>query len=111
MHRTLRLALGAASALLLAALPAGASAARMSLPPGGEGATAANASADLVLPKSGPLVVTRSGKVQRGEYLRPPLGPDARGGVIVLEKLDGVTLDLSGVVLRGAPIATPLDHL
>lgn len=66
---------------------------------------------DLVLPENGPLIVTRSGRLKSGEYLRPPLGAEARGGVIVLEKLTGVTLDLRGVVLRGAPAETPLDQL
>ena len=77
----------------------------------GEPARGAAAAPDLEIPAGAPLVVRRSGSVTPGEYLRPPLGEGARGGVIVLEKLENVTLDLRGVVLRGAPPQTPRDKL
>ncbi|HUR28097.1 MAG TPA: right-handed parallel beta-helix repeat-containing protein [Planctomycetota bacterium] len=66
---------------------------------------------ELELPDGAPLVVKRSGRVRAGLHLRVPLGPGGRGGVIVVEKQENLTLDLTGVVLRGAATGTALDEL
>jgi len=60
------------------------------------------------LPEGRPLVVGESVRVAPGRYLRPADG--SRGGVIQLDGLTGVTLDLRGVELRGSPEDTPLDE-
>ncbi|MEO6709354.1 MAG: right-handed parallel beta-helix repeat-containing protein, partial [Planctomycetota bacterium] len=106
MHRIQRLMLLAASSLGALASAFALGAAEPGLAP-----ARASASEDLTIPAGAPLIVARSGKVKPAEYMRSPLGPEAKGGVIVLEKLENVTLDLHGVVLRGATLQTPLDKL
>jgi len=49
------------------------------------------------------LVVYSDLRITPGEYHRPALGERGEQGVIVLEGVSGMTLDLDGVVLRGAP--------
>ncbi|MCP3916981.1 MAG: hypothetical protein GY711_15640 [bacterium] len=49
-------------------------------------------------------------RVPEGEYLAAPVGPDGRGGVLRIEGVRGVTLDLSGVRLRGLAAGEPLDR-
>ncbi|HTF91165.1 MAG TPA: hypothetical protein VK843_22305, partial [Planctomycetota bacterium] len=106
MHRILRLLLFAASSLGALASAFATGALERGLAPLG-----ASASEDWSIPAGAPLIVSKSGKVKPAEYMRSPLGPEAKGGVIVLEKLENVTLDLRGVVLRGATLQTPLDKL
>jgi len=54
--------------------------------------------------------VTQDTSFKRGTYLRPAQGDDGRQGAILLENLDRVTLDLTGVDLRGMPEGTALDE-
>jgi len=70
---------------------------------------AAAAPEGVQLPENEPLRVAADTRVAPGTYVRPPLADGGRGGVIVLEKAKGVTLDLTGVVLRGTPAGTDLD--
>jgi len=65
---------------------------------------------DVELPDERALVVEATTKVRAGTYLRPPFGDQGRGGVIILRKAKGVTLDLDGVELRGTPKETDLDR-
>jgi hypothetical protein len=65
---------------------------------------------DVPLPEKQPLHVSAETRVAAGTYLRPPLGEGGRGGVIVLEKAKKLTLDLTGVSLRGTPAGTDLDQ-
>jgi len=106
MHRIQKLVPRLASAflVLLPLAPAATALPRNS-------AAAQGARDEVLLPASGTLVVTRSTRVKAGEYLRPPQGEDLRAGVILLEKLENVSLDLRGVVLRGADAKTPQDEL
>src|SRR5215207_5536721 len=80
----------------------------------GEADPVASAAAPRVeewtIPRDGPLLVNGSGRVKKGLYLRPPLGPDARSGVIVLDKQQNLTLDLREVVLQGAAPMTDQDQ-
>jgi nitrous oxidase accessory protein NosD len=64
---------------------------------------------DVEIPAGRPLVVHRDAKVKPAEYLRAPLGKDGRDGVIVIDKQKNLTLDLTGVDLRGTPKGTDLD--
>ena len=64
----------------------------------------------LRIPYRGHLVVTKDSKIEPGVYLRPAVGDDGRDGVILLENLSGVTLDLTGVILRGNDHGAPLDE-
>ncbi len=107
MQRIFRLVLGAACCLGAFAPVAAARAGDPALPP------SANRPAleEWTIPREGPLLVTGSGKVRKGLYQRPPLGPDARSGVIVLDKQTDVVLDLREVELRGAEADTALDQL
>ncbi|MFN0009376.1 MAG: right-handed parallel beta-helix repeat-containing protein [Planctomycetota bacterium] len=66
--------------------------------------------ADVRIPEAAPLVVSEATRVAPGSYLRPPLGADGRGGVIVLDKAKKLTLDLTGVSLRGTPAGIDLDQ-
>jgi hypothetical protein len=54
------------------------------------------------LPLGESLLVRADLRVLPGEYLRPALGAAGEVGVILIEGLRGATLDLRGVVLRGA---------
>jgi len=63
------------------------------------------------LPPSGTFVVRGDTRIQAGEYLRPAPGEGGRDGVVRLEGLRDVEVDLSGVVLRGARPGTDLDAL
>lgn len=65
--------------------------------------------ADVEIPTGSALVVRQDVRVKQGEYLRPPLGEEGRGGVIVIDKAKKLTLDLTGVSLRGTPAGTDLD--
>ncbi len=56
------------------------------------------------------LVVNLDGHLVPGDYLRAPVGQDGLDGVIVLRGAQGVTLDLTGVRLRGTPADTHLDQ-
>jgi nitrous oxidase accessory protein NosD len=66
-------------------------------------------------PRGGPppgrtLRIEGSIRLPRGSFLRPaPGAPGARAPVLLAEDLSDVTIDLRGVVLRGAPEGTPLD--
>jgi len=62
---------------------------------------------DVLDPSRGPLRVTRDARLAPGSHLAPAAGPD---GALLLEGLDGVTLDLAGAELRGASAATDLDR-
>ena len=62
------------------------------------------------LPEGATLDVRGSVRVANGDYLRPALGPNLLAGVILLENLEGVTLDLEGVALRGTRRGTDLDR-
>jgi hypothetical protein len=62
------------------------------------------------IPEKEPLRVVADTRVAAGNYVRPPLGGDGRGGVIVIEKAKKLTLDLAGVSLRGKPAGTDLDR-
>jgi hypothetical protein len=64
----------------------------------------------VVVPPQGSLRVSASTRVKPGEYVRPPVGDAGQDGVIVLEGLTGVTLDLGGVRLYGQRSGTPLDQ-
>jgi hypothetical protein len=64
---------------------------------------------DAQWPEGKPLVVAGDTKVKTGTYLRPPLGEEGRGGVILVRGGHRLTLDLSGVELRGTPASTDLD--
>ena len=65
----------------------------------------------LPLPRDVSVRVDGDLRVRPGSWLRPPLGEDGRAGVLRIEGVEGVTVDLSGVELRGAPEGTPLDRL
>ncbi len=52
-------------------------------------------------PAGGTLQVTGDLVIPAGEYTRAPLGEEGRRGVIRLEGVDGATVDLSGIDLRG----------
>lgn len=54
-------------------------------------------------PRGKSLIVEGDTRLKAGEHYLPALGEDGQKGVVVLEGLSGVTLDLSGVVLRGLP--------
>ncbi|MBK7644331.1 MAG: right-handed parallel beta-helix repeat-containing protein [Planctomycetes bacterium] len=56
------------------------------------------------------LEVQQSAKVAPGKYLLPPQGEDGLRGVLRIEAVKGVTLDLTGVELRGVPAGTDLDR-
>ncbi len=109
MHRTLQLVSFLTSLLVVAWC--GAAEFSPAQARGAEPTSARVLLADLTIPKDGALVVTSSGKLQPGEFLRPALGANGRGGVIVIEKQNDITLDMRAVVLRGATIDTPLDRL
>jgi hypothetical protein len=64
----------------------------------------------LRIPSRGSLVLRGDVKIEAGEYSRPAVGDDGKSGVILIEDLDGVTLDLTGVTLRGAPLGSALDE-
>ena len=64
----------------------------------------------LRIPSRGGLVLRRDAKIEAGEYSRPAVGDDGKHGVILLENLEGVTLDLTGVTLRGAHPGSPLNE-
>jgi hypothetical protein len=106
MSRIQKLATHLLGALVVLALNAPADALALA-----RGPSLALQGKEVELPVSGSLVVTRSLKLKPGEYLRAPVGAELRDGVILLDKLDGVTLDMRGVVLRGAELNTPLDQL
>ena len=61
------------------------------------------------IPARAPLIVRGDVKVAPGSYLRPPLGMDAKQGVIVAVSLKNATIDLTGVELRGTAAGTDLD--
>jgi hypothetical protein len=65
---------------------------------------------DVAIPTGSPLVVAKDTKVAAGSAIRPPLGEAGRGGVVVLKGVKGVTLDLTGLDLRGTPAGTDLDR-
>lgn len=46
----------------------------------------------------------------KGAKILPPVGADGNDGVLLLEDLRGVTIDLAGLDLRGSPAGTPLDR-
>jgi hypothetical protein len=71
---------------------------------------ASAAPSDVTIPTGAPLVVAESTKVAAGSVVRPPLGENGRGGVIVLKNRKGITLDLGGVDLRGTKAGTDLDR-
>ncbi|MFT5050756.1 MAG: nitrous oxidase accessory protein NosD [Chlamydiales bacterium] len=62
----------------------------------------------VAFPEGSTLLVTQDTSFKQGTYLRPALGEDGRQGAILLEDLDGVTVDLSGIELRGAAAGTDL---
>lgn len=62
---------------------------------------------DPLPPLGQTLVVTADLRIEPGEYLRPTRGDEA---VVLLEGLRGVTLDLRGVTLRGAPAGSSPDQ-
>src|SRR5260221_161308 len=64
---------------------------------------------EIALPEGKPLVVEKDTRVKPGAYVRAPLGEQGRGGVIVVRKRKGLTLDLGGVDLRGTSKETDLD--
>jgi parallel beta-helix repeat protein len=70
----------------------------------------AAAAREVEIPTGSPLVVAQDEKVAAGTFVRPPLGEDGRGGVIVLKNRKGITLDLGGVDLRGTKAGTDLDR-
>src|SRR5215471_17316404 len=72
--------------------------------------SASAAPLDVTIPTGSPLVVAESAKVAPGSVVRPPLGENGRGGVIVLKNRKGITLDLDGVDLRGTNPGTDLDR-
>ncbi len=55
--------------------------------------------------------VTRDLLLATGEHVLPPQGPDGEDGAFRLEGVRGITLDLSGSTVRGAPAGTDLDDL
>jgi hypothetical protein len=67
------------------------------------------AASDGTIPERAPLVVEKDTKVAAGSFVRPPLAQDGRAGVVVLKNRKGITLDLTGVDLRGTPSGTDLD--
>lgn len=78
----------------------------------GDGAQAAQTfSVECEVPSGRPLVVYSDLKVCPGEYLRPAEQAGGEGVVVLLEGVSGVTLELEGVELRGAPPGTPPDRL
>jgi len=83
----------------------------------GAGGDEGGASAPPVLseacevPPGRPLVVYSDLRVRPGEYLRPAEQAGGEGVVVLLEGVSGVTLELEGVELRGAPPGTPPDRL
>jgi len=68
-----------------------------------------SAKATLALPPQATLAVKSDRRLPAGNYLRPPVGDAGAAGAIVLDGVDGATLDLSGVRLRGTTQGTPLD--
>ena len=73
-------------------------------------ALAATRPGDVPIPEGNPLLVSKDTRVTAGTYIRPPLGDGGRGGVIVLDHAKKLTLDLTGVSLRGTPAGTDLDQ-
>jgi nitrous oxidase accessory protein NosD len=61
------------------------------------------------MPIGAPLIVRGDVKLKPGAYVRPPLGADAKQGVIVAIDVKNATIDLAGVELRGTAPATDLD--
>jgi hypothetical protein len=64
---------------------------------------------EVAIPEGFPLVVSKDTKVEPGACMRPPLGADGRGGVVVIRNAKDLTLDLTGLDLRGTPPGTDLD--
>ena len=60
-------------------------------------------------PRDEPLIVQADTRVPAGSYVHPATGTDGLGGAIVLRGLEGVTLDLTDVTLRGAPPGDAAD--
>jgi nitrous oxidase accessory protein NosD len=78
--------------------------------PGGAHQDKQEAEKGAALPEGSTLRVTRDVRLRKGNHLRPAVGKDGRDGVLLCEGLTGVTLDLRGITLRGAPPQTPLDE-
>lgn len=66
--------------------------------------------AGVQIPFGAPLVVRKDVKVAPGDYVRKPLGIDAKRGVIIAVSVHDATIDLSGVNLRGTAPGTDLDE-
>ncbi len=91
------------SLLLLALLVSCAAPSEPTEPAHGEDAVSASAiSTRPPLGKS--LVIEGDTRLKAGEHYLPALGEDGERGVVLLEGLRGVTLELEDVVLRGQPL-------
>jgi parallel beta-helix repeat protein len=64
----------------------------------------------LSLPSKTTLRVEADRGFNAGEYVRPAVGPRGERGVILIEGREKLTLDLTGVDLRGTQSGTPLDR-
>jgi parallel beta-helix repeat protein len=111
-HRTL--ALLAACVLSACAAHRGA-AVHADLGPASSPATATTVAAGQSLQPGRTLQVQSSLRIAPGKYVCPPVtgedGAPGAAGVILIEGLSGVTLDLRGVTLLGAEPGTPRDAL
>jgi hypothetical protein len=64
-----------------------------------------------VKPEAGKtLEVQGSVKVAAGKYVLPPVGEDGKRGVLRVEAVNGVVVDLTGVEIRGTQVGTDLDR-
>lgn len=68
------------------------------------------ASGQGAIPEGSTLSVRSDLKIRPGTYLRRPLGEEGRRGVLRLDGVSGVTLDLSKIELRGTVQGTDLDR-
>ena len=72
--------------------------------------TRASETSPVAFPEGETFIVRGSTRFKRGTYERPGQGEAGREGAILVEGLTGVTLDLTGVELRGAPASNELEH-
>ena len=103
-------ALGCASIALVWTLGACAGSGATREDAGARSTDALAARGETSIPEGRALAVRGDVRIAPGEYLRPALGVDRLGGVIVIEGVRGATLDLRGVVLRGTPAGSDLDR-
>ncbi len=75
-----------------------------------EGARTALAPGEVKPVAGETLLVKESVKVAAGKYVLPPVGEGGLRGVVRVEGVSGVVLDLTGVELRGTAEGTDLDR-